>query len=61
MRALREKVGPRRDENQDDQQQEKKESEKKDAILEKRRSEGTTRDVMALEQLVESNGTTQKV
>jgi len=56
MRALREKVGPRREEEKDDQ--ERKENEKKEA---ERKKVETTRDVMALEQLVESNGTSQKV
>jgi hypothetical protein len=56
MRALREKVGPRRNEDQEDQ--DKRESEKKELA---ERKKGETRDVMALEQLVESNGTPPKV
>lgn len=55
MRALREKVAPRKEEDhsKDDTEKTTKEVENKEA--EKRKVE-QTRDVMALEQLVESNG-----
>jgi hypothetical protein len=59
MRALREKVGPRRENedrspvNKEDTDKSKdKEADKKEA---ERRKVEQTRDVMALEQLVESN------
>ena len=57
MRALREKVGPRQSDEVKDDSSINKESDKKEA--ERKKSEGT-RDVMALEQLVDSNGAGDK-
>jgi hypothetical protein len=61
MRALREKVAPRKeDEDLEKRDSEKREPDKRDSEkkeVEKKRGDSATRgDVMALEQLVESNG-----
>ena len=53
MRALREKCAPRKEEEKKAEEARVKESEKKDA---ERKKAEQTRDAMALEQLVESNG-----
>ena len=61
MRALREKVAPRKEEEPASQpSKERKEDDKVKDVAEKKEAERRkveqTRDVMALEQLVESNG-----
>jgi hypothetical protein len=67
MRALREKVAPRKeDEDVERREQERRDSDKRDSErkeAERNRVDSTTArgDVMALEQLVESNGAPQQV
>lgn len=67
MRALREKVAPRKeDEDVERREQERRDSDKRDSErkeAERNRVDSTTTrgDVMALEQLVESNGAPQQV
>src|SRR5579859_1824826 len=65
MRALREKVAPRKeDEESEKREAEKRESEKNESErreTERKKVDSARGDVMALEQLVESNGAPQQV